>query len=68
MRYSYDKLWKLLIDRHMTRTDMRKKAGISTNVLARMGRGESISMDSLAKICTALGCGVDDIVDINSEN
>jgi putative transcriptional regulator len=64
MRYSYNKLWKMLIDRKITKTEMRKKAGISTNILAKMGRDESISMESLAKISTVLQCGLDDIVEI----
>lgn len=64
MAYSYNKLWKLLIDKQLTKTEMRKKAGISTNILAKMGKGESISMESLAKICVALDCTLDDIVEI----
>ena len=63
MVYSYNRLWKLLIDKGMTKTDMRLKAGISTNVLASMGKGEPVSMKSLAKITTALQCGLDDIVE-----
>ena len=64
MTYSYNRLWKLLIDKRMTKTDMRKAAGISTNILAKMGKGESVAMESLAKIATALNCGLDDIVEI----
>ena len=64
MVYSYNRLWKLLIDKGMTKTEMRLKAGISTNVLASMGKGEPVSMESLAKITTALQCGLDDIVEI----
>lgn len=64
MTYNYDKLWKLLIDKKITKTQMRLKAGISSNILAKMGKGESISLDSLAKICTALQCSFDDIVEI----
>ena len=64
MEVSYKKLWKLLIDKGMTKTQMRLQAGISTNVLARMGKGEEVTMDSLAKIATALHCGLDDIVEI----
>lgn len=47
---------------------MRKQAGISTNILAKMGKDEPISMESLAKICTALNCGLDDIVEIQKED
>ena len=65
MTYSYNRLWKLLIDKRMTKTEMRKAAGISTNILAKMGKDEPVSMDSLAKICVALDCTLDDIVEIN---
>lgn len=64
MMYSYNRLWKMLIDKHMTKTEMRKLAGISTNVLAKMGKDEPVAMDTLAKIATALQCGLDDIVEI----
>ena len=66
MQYSYNKLWKLLIDKGMTKTEMRKAAGLSTNILAKMGKGEAVSMESLAKIATALQCGLDDIVEIKT--
>lgn len=64
MIYNYNRLWKLLIDKGMTKTQMRKAAGISTNILAKMGKGEPMAMDSLAKIATALNCGLDDIVEV----
>ena len=48
----------------MTKTEMRKEAGISTNILAKMGRNETVSMETLGKITTVLRCGLDDIVDI----
>lgn len=67
MQYSYNRLWKLLIDMKITKTEMRKRAGISTNILAKMGKDEPVSMESLAKICTALKCGLDDIVEIQKE-
>ena len=67
MKFNYDPLWKLLIDKHMTKTQMRKAAGISTNILAKMGKGELVATNSLAKIATALECTLNDIVDI-SEN
>lgn len=67
MTYSYNRLWKLLIDKRMTKTEMRKAAGISTNILAKMGKDEPAAMDSLAKICVALDCTLDDIVEINSD-
>ena len=58
-------LWKLLIVKRMTK--MRKAAGISTGVLAKVGKNETVSMDTLAKITTALQCGLDDIVEISAE-
>ena len=61
MVYSYNKLWKMLIDRKITKTEMRKRAGITTNMLAKMGKGEPVSMDCLAKICSAMNCGIDDL-------
>ncbi len=67
MRYSYDRLWKMLIDRKMTKTEMRKRAGISTNMLAKMGKQEPVTMETLAKVCTALECGLDDIVEIQKD-
>ena len=67
MAVNYNKLWKLLIDKGMTKTEMRKQAGISTNVLAKMGKNETASMDTLARIAAVMECGLDDIVEINAE-
>ncbi len=67
MSVSYNRLWKLLIDKNMTKTEMRKAAGISTNILAKMGKDEPVAMESLAKICIALGCTLDDIVEIKTK-
>lgn len=67
MTYSYNRLWKLLIDKRMTKTDMRKAAGISTNILAKMSKDEPVAMESLAKICLALDCSFDDIVQITAD-
>lgn len=67
MTYNYNRLWKLLIDKGMTKTQMRLQAGISTNILAKMGKGEPVAMESLTKIATALNCGLDDIVEIEKE-
>ena len=63
MPVSYDKLWKKLIDKKMTRTDLKDASGISFNILAKLGKNEFISMESLYKICVALNCGVDEIMD-----
>lgn len=66
MPVSYDKLWKMLIDKKMNRTDLKDAAGISFNVLAKMGRNEFVSMESLYKVCTALNCDVGDIMEFTN--
>ena len=63
MPVSYDKLWKLLIDKKMNRTELKDAAGISFNVLAKMGRNEYISMESLHRICKTLSCNIGEIVE-----
>ena len=67
MKVCYDKLWKLLIDKKMKKTDLSMNANISSNVLARMGHEEPVSLDSIGKICEFLNCTVDDLIDINYE-
>lgn len=67
MNINYDKLWKLLIDKKMKRTNLIQKAKISSNVLARMGREEPVSLESIGKICTLLDCKVDDILEFKLE-
>ena len=64
MAISYNKLWKLLIDKHMTKTDLRKKAGLTTNVIANMGKNQSVQVETLYKICEALNCNLDDISEV----
>lgn len=67
MAANYNKLWKLLIDRGMTKTEMRKQAGISTSVLAKMGRNENVSLETLMRITAVLDCGISDILEINKD-
>lgn len=62
MKVSYDRLWKLLVDRKMTKTELRRKAGITTNALAKMGREEPVTMECICKICSVLCCSPDDIL------
>lgn len=64
MGMSYKPLWILLINRDMTKGQLREKAGISTRALAKMGRGEDVNTDVLRKICAALDCSLADIVEI----
>ena len=58
MAISYNLLWKKLIDLGLSKTDMMRRAKISTNVLARLSKGESVSMDSMEKICKVLNCNI----------
>jgi len=64
MAVSYDKLWKLLIDKKMNRTALKEAAGISFNVLAKMGKGEAVSMESMLKICNALSCDISEVMEV----
>lgn len=68
MSISYNKLWKLLIDKNLKKTDLILKANISANVLARLGKNESVKLESLEKICIALGCDIGDILEIVQTN
>jgi len=67
MKVSYSKLWKLLIDKKIKKTHLRKITGMGTTTLARLGRDEQVSMDILMKICSALNCTVNDILDFLPE-
>ena len=64
MAISYKKLWKLLIDKDMKKKELCAKAGISTSSLTKMGNNGHVTTEVLAKICTALGCTVDDIMEV----
>ena len=67
MAVCYNKLWKLLIDKGMTRTELRTNAGISSNALAKMGKGGDVSTQVLSKICAYLDCQIEDIIEIIPE-
>ena len=60
---NYNKLWKLLIDRGMTKTDLRMKTGMSTSTLAKMSKNENVSLDVILSICKVLECNIGDVVD-----
>lgn len=62
MKTTYKKLWKLLIDREMTKSELRERTGISSASLAKLGKGENVSMTVLLKICSTLDCDIGDIV------
>ena len=68
MAVCYNKLWKLLIDRGLNKTQLCKEANITTNAMARLGRNEDVRVDVLVKICTVLNCTVDDILEIIPES
>ena len=61
---SYNKLWKLMIDKNINKTRLRQEAGISSNAMSKLGRNESVRVDVLVKICNHLGCTMDDIMEI----
>ncbi len=61
---SYNKLWKMMIDCGLNKTQLREKTGITTNAIAKMGKGEKVSMDVLVRICRALNCNIGDIMDV----
>lgn len=63
MLVNYNKLWKLMIDKNLKKKDLTAMAGISTNAMAKMGKGENVSTEVLGKICTALNCKIEDIVE-----
>lgn len=64
MRISYNKLWKLLIDKNMNKQDLKKVSGISSASVAKLGKGDNITTDVLIRICTALECDIADIMEI----
>lgn len=61
---SYNKLWKLMIDKKINKTQLCKAAGITTNAMAKLGRDETVTQETLERICVALNCTLDDIVEI----
>lgn len=64
MGISYNKLWKLLIDKNMNRQDLKRVSGISTASIAKLGKGENITTDVLLKICKSLDCDISDIMEV----
>ena len=68
MNRSYNKLWKLMIDKKMNKTQLREAARITSNAMAKLGKDESVPVETLEKICRVLDCTIDDIRDINKDN
>lgn len=67
MAVSYNRLWKLLIDRKMMKKELAQRAGISSFTLAKMSNDDNVTTDTLSKICCALNCNIEDIVEIVPE-
>ena len=67
MSLSYNKLWKLLIDKKIKRTELKNMAGLSPNTLAKLGKDEIVDMQTLLKICDALKCDLSEIVEYTPE-
>ena len=63
MAVQYNRLWKLLIDMKMKKSELRGAAGVSANVMARLSKDEYVSLESIEKICGTLNCGVDEILE-----
>jgi len=67
LKISYNKLFHLLIDNQMKKGELCRKAGISINAIAKMAKGQNLTVDVLARICTVLDCNFDDIMEIFPE-
>lgn len=67
MKISYDKLWKLLIDKKINKTQLIKMADISTNSMAKLGKNETVQVETLVKICNVMNCNIEDIVEFIKE-
>lgn len=63
MNRSYNKLWKLMIDKKMNKTQLREAAKITSNAMAKLGKDESVPVETLEKVCRVLDCTIDDIMD-----
>lgn len=68
MTLSYDKLWKLMIDKKINKTQLIQKANITSNAMAKLGKNESVQVEVLVKICNVLKCDIKDIVEIINES
>ena len=67
MRVSYDKLWHILLDRHMTKEALRKECKISSNTIAKLGKGQNVTTDVLVRICKVLDCDISDVMELISD-
>ena len=67
MKASYKKLWKLLVDKEMSKGDLHRASGLSSSTMTKLRKGEDVSMEALRKICVALNCNIADIVEFVAE-
>ncbi len=67
MAISYNKLWKLLIDKNMKKKELSEAAGISSSLIAKLGKNENVTVDVLVKICSALNCDISDIMELTPD-
>ena len=67
VKMSYKRLWKMLIDKNMNKTDLRKKSGISSSSLAKLSKDENVTTDVLLKVCWALDCRIEDVVEVEGK-
>ena len=67
MNRSYNKLWKLMIDKKMNKTQLREAAKITSNAMAKLGKDESVPVETLEKICRVLDCTIDDIMEFDQD-
>lgn len=63
MAISYNKLWKLLIDKDMKRKELKELAGVSQNVMSKLSKNQAVSMESMEKLCEALQCDIGDVME-----
>jgi len=63
MAFSYDPLWKLLIDRKMTKEDLRTKIKTSPATIAKMGKGENVALEVIDRICSELDCRIEEVIE-----
>ena len=68
MHISYQPLWNTLKERGMRKEDLRLAAGLTTNMIANMGKGKNISMKTLVRICEALNCGIMNVIKLEQDN
>jgi putative transcriptional regulator len=68
VHFSYNNLWKLLIDKNMNKQDLRKRTGISSASIAKLGKGENVNTEVLLRICKALNCDISDIMEFVSDD